>query len=40
MTKREAGLILNVKQNAPAEEIRNRHRKLMITNHPDNSKLL
>ncbi|EGR30715.1 hypothetical protein IMG5_124820 [Ichthyophthirius multifiliis] len=36
MTRREAGLILNVKQNATPDEIRNRHRKLMITNHPDN----
>jgi hypothetical protein len=37
MNRREAGLILNVKPNASSDEIRNRHRKLMITNHPDNS---
>jgi len=36
MNRREAALILGVKQNATKEEIRGRHRKLMISNHPDN----
>lgn len=39
MNRREAGLILGVKQNATKEEIRARHRKLMIFNHPDNGRL-
>lgn len=39
MNRREAALVLGVKQNATREEIRARHRKLMITNHPDNGKL-
>lgn len=36
ISRREAGLILGLKQNATKEEIRGRHRKLMILNHPDN----
>jgi len=36
MNRREAGLVLGVKQNATKEEIRSRHRKLMVFNHPDN----
>ncbi|EAR84573.1 DnaJ domain protein (macronuclear) [Tetrahymena thermophila SB210] len=36
MNRREAALILNLKQNATKEEIRKSHRKMMMTNHPDN----
>ena len=36
MTRREAQLILNVREGAPAEKIRDNHRKLMLINHPDN----
>lgn len=35
MTRREACLILSVKNSAPDEEIMNAHRKLMMLNHPD-----
>lgn len=37
MTRREAQLILNVREGAPPEKIRDNHRKLMLVNHPDNS---
>jgi DnaJ family protein C protein 19 len=40
MTRREAQLILNVREGAPTEKIRENHRKLMLANHPDNSNLL
>lgn len=35
MTRREAQLILGVRETSTPEEIRSRHRKLMILNHPD-----
>ena len=35
MTRREAALILGVRESASAERIRNSHRKLLILNHPD-----
>ena len=38
MTRREAQLILGVRETSTPEEIRSRHRKLMIMNHPDQGK--
>ncbi|ETV96786.1 hypothetical protein H310_10090 [Aphanomyces invadans] len=35
MTRREAALILGVRESASADRIRNAHRKLLIANHPD-----
>lgn len=35
MTRREAALILGVRESASIERIRNAHRKLLILNHPD-----
>uniref|UniRef100_M4BSV3 J domain-containing protein n=1 Tax=Hyaloperonospora arabidopsidis (strain Emoy2) TaxID=559515 RepID=M4BSV3_HYAAE len=35
MTRREAALILGVRESASTERIRNAHRKLLILNHPD-----
>jgi hypothetical protein len=35
MTKREAYLILGVRTTASASEIKDRHKRLMILNHPD-----
>ncbi|KDO33334.1 hypothetical protein SPRG_02142 [Saprolegnia parasitica CBS 223.65] len=35
MTRREAALILGVRENASPDRIRNAHRKLLISNHPD-----
>jgi len=35
MTRREAALILGVREAAAAERVRAAHRKLMIANHPD-----
>lgn len=36
MSKREAILILNVKNNATKSEIKDAHRKILMINHPDN----
>jgi DnaJ-domain-containing protein 1 len=36
MTRREAQLILNVREGAEVQKIRDNHRKLMLNNHPDN----
>ena len=36
MTRREAGLILGVRETAEADKIMVAHRKLMFLNHPDN----
>lgn len=36
MTRREAQLILNVREGANPDKIRENHRKLMLINHPDN----
>lgn len=35
MTKAEAALILGVRRSASIKKIRERHRKLMVANHPD-----
>lgn len=35
MTKREAALILGVRESATAEQIKEAHRRVMIANHPD-----
>lgn len=35
MTKREAALILGVRESAQADKIKEAHRKIMIANHPD-----
>ena len=35
MTKSEAALILGVRRSASIKKIKERHRKLMIANHPD-----
>uniref|UniRef100_A0A7N2MDP9 J domain-containing protein n=1 Tax=Quercus lobata TaxID=97700 RepID=A0A7N2MDP9_QUELO len=35
MTKREAALILGVRENAPADKVKEAHRKVMVANHPD-----
>ena len=40
MTRREAQLILNVREGAQIEKIRDNHRKLMLLNHPDNGSYL
>lgn len=36
MTRREAVLILNVRDNASKEELKDAHRKILMLNHPDN----
>ena len=36
MNKREAALILSLRESANKAEIRESHRKLMMLNHPDN----
>jgi DnaJ-domain-containing protein 1 len=35
MSRREAALILGVRESADAARIRDRHRKLLMANHPD-----
>lgn len=35
MTRREAALILGVRESADPSRIRDRHRKLLMNNHPD-----
>lgn len=35
MTRREAALILGVRESATTERIRERHRKMLMLNHPD-----
>jgi DnaJ homolog subfamily C member 19 len=35
MTRREAALILGLRESAPAERVREAHRRIMIANHPD-----
>jgi DnaJ family protein C protein 19 len=36
MSKREAALILSIRESANKDEIRETHRRLMMLNHPDN----
>eukprot|EP01017_Pseudomicrothorax_dubius_P014140 TRINITY_DN1653_c0_g2_i1.p1 TRINITY_DN1653_c0_g2~~TRINITY_DN1653_c0_g2_i1.p1 ORF type:complete len:105 (+),score=19.03 TRINITY_DN1653_c0_g2_i1:60-374(+) len=36
MTRREAQLILSIREGATQEQIRESHRRLMLLNHPDN----
>lgn len=38
MTRREAALILGVRERAKEEAIKDAHRKIMIANHPDAGK--
>ncbi|XP_031257507.1 mitochondrial import inner membrane translocase subunit TIM14-1 [Pistacia vera] len=35
MTKREAALILGLRENATPDKVREAHRKVMVANHPD-----
>ncbi|XP_009358172.1 mitochondrial import inner membrane translocase subunit TIM14-2 [Pyrus x bretschneideri] len=35
MTKREAALILGVRETTPTDKIREAHRRVMVANHPD-----
>lgn len=35
MTKREAALILGVRESASVERIKDAHRRILINNHPD-----
>eukprot|EP00268_Persea_americana_P005387 TRINITY_DN11802_c0_g2_i1.p1 TRINITY_DN11802_c0_g2~~TRINITY_DN11802_c0_g2_i1.p1 ORF type:complete len:113 (+),score=28.95 TRINITY_DN11802_c0_g2_i1:185-523(+) len=35
MTKREAALILGVRENVAADKVKEAHRKVMVANHPD-----
>ncbi|KAJ3291383.1 hypothetical protein BCR33DRAFT_719976 [Rhizoclosmatium globosum] len=35
MTVREAALILGVKESAPAQKLKDAHRRIMLANHPD-----
>ncbi|GKU91757.1 hypothetical protein SLE2022_069110 [Rubroshorea leprosula] len=35
MTKREAALILGVRENATPDKVKEAHRKVMVANHPD-----
>ncbi|KAG6604441.1 Mitochondrial import inner membrane translocase subunit TIM14-1 [Cucurbita argyrosperma subsp. argyrosperma] len=35
MTRREAALILGVRESTPTEKVKEAHRKVMVANHPD-----
>lgn len=35
MTRREAALVLGLRESAPEERIKEAHRRIMIANHPD-----
>ncbi|XP_042423716.1 mitochondrial import inner membrane translocase subunit TIM14-3-like [Zingiber officinale] len=35
MTKREASLILGVREHSPPDKIKEAHRRVMVANHPD-----
>ncbi|XVF55428.1 hypothetical protein PTKIN_Ptkin06aG0035200 [Pterospermum kingtungense] len=35
MSRREAALILGVRESTPAEKVREAHRRVMVANHPD-----
>ena len=36
MTRREAGLILGIRESSEPDKVMKAHRKLMFLNHPDN----
>lgn len=38
MTKREASLILGVRESAGEERIKEAHRRIMVANHPDSGR--
>ena len=40
MTRREAALILGVREHAKEEAVKDAHRKIMIANHPDAGPIL
>ena len=40
MTRREAQLILGLREGSDVEKIREAHRRLMVLNHPDGGKYL
>ncbi|KAI9104749.1 mitochondrial chaperone [Phlyctochytrium arcticum] len=35
MTRREAALLLGIRENAPKEKLKEAHRRIMLLNHPD-----
>lgn len=35
MTRREAALILGIRESTPTEKVKEAHRKVMVANHPD-----
>ncbi|PKA62666.1 Mitochondrial import inner membrane translocase subunit TIM14-1 [Apostasia shenzhenica] len=35
MTRREAALILGIRESTPPDKVREAHRKVMVANHPD-----
>lgn len=35
MTRREAAMILGVRESAPPDKVKEAHRKVMVANHPD-----
>ncbi|KAM7262424.1 hypothetical protein ACFE04_000107 [Oxalis oulophora] len=35
MTRREASLILGVRESTPADKVKEAHRRVMVANHPD-----
>ncbi|XP_075477655.1 mitochondrial import inner membrane translocase subunit TIM14-3-like isoform X1 [Primulina tabacum] len=35
MTRREAALILGVRESTPADKVKEAHRRVMVANHPD-----
>ncbi|KAB1217979.1 Mitochondrial import inner membrane translocase subunit TIM14-1 [Morella rubra] len=35
MTRREAALILGIRESTPADKVREAHRRVMVANHPD-----
>ena len=40
MTRREAALILAVRESSTKKELRDAHRRLMMLNHPDSGKVI
>jgi len=39
MARREAALILSIRESSTKDEIRESHRRLMMLNHPDNGNI-